>query len=74
MIHRCYRCGRLIDVPMLPVQVCPNCAATVRNIIKYGDPAEFPRHLLREEYPGLEDAELGLEPEFGYDPDGTPIY
>jgi len=36
--------------------------------------AERERRRLRLEFPGLHDAELGIEPIFGWDSDGTPIY
>ncbi len=29
---------------------------------------------LRAEYPGLQDAELGLDPAFGYDAGGNPVW
>ena len=66
---------------------CPMICPFVRRLMKIEKPRpkqperDWPernymreRLLLRAEFPGLHDAELGLEPHFGWDTNGVGIY
>jgi hypothetical protein len=67
----------LLDDIELAEQTCPQCGRLIhRPIIRHAQPppTERQERLLREEFPTMHDAELGIEPMFGYDNDGLPIY
>ena len=69
---QCYNCGKMNE--MRGVAISPFVRTLKIYPKKRPNREHVERTVLRAEFPGLQDAELGLPPAYGYDSDGTPIW
>lgn len=67
-------CGRWPEWPPSPITFDPIVSVfALENRVYKFPPPDNRDNVLRREFPGLSDAELGLQPMFGCDSHGIPI-